>query len=433
MLIMQKNLFEMSGVTLGIASMLAFGASTQADHHESESSSLRWWKGNMHTHSHWSDGDDYPEVIAEWYKDRGYNFLVFTEHNTLASGQVWREIDKTRGGRRAYDRYVEHFGSDWVETRIQDGKEMVRLQPMDEYRTLFEEPDKFAFLPGEEISDVAKGRPIHINISNVGAVIRPQGGTSVYETIQNNINAVWAQRKELNRPVLPHLNHPNFGWAVTAEDLMKVDGENFFEVYNGHPAVRNEGDDLHASTERIWDIVLTQRLTKLNLPVMYGLATDDSHSYHETSITLSNPGRGWVMVQAKRLTPESIVNAMERGDFYSTSGVTISSIHADKSGLKIEIEGEEGVTYSTEFVGTREGFDEMSIPYTTDAGQPLPVTHKYSDEIGEVLKTVCGTSPSYTFSGDEIYVRARIVSSKKMENPYFEGETERAWVQPVVR
>ena len=112
MLSMQKILFEMSGVTLGIASMLAFGASTQADHHESESSALRWWKGNMHTHSHWSDGDDYPEVIAEWYKERGYNFLVFTEHNTLASGQVWREIDKTRGGRRAYDRYVERFGSD---------------------------------------------------------------------------------------------------------------------------------------------------------------------------------------------------------------------------------------------------------------------------------------------------------------------------------
>ncbi len=26
----------------------------------------RWWKGNLHTHSLWSDGDEYPEVITEW-------------------------------------------------------------------------------------------------------------------------------------------------------------------------------------------------------------------------------------------------------------------------------------------------------------------------------------------------------------------------------
>ena len=24
----------------------------------------RWWKGNLHTHSLWSDGDDYPETIV---------------------------------------------------------------------------------------------------------------------------------------------------------------------------------------------------------------------------------------------------------------------------------------------------------------------------------------------------------------------------------
>ena len=29
---------------------------------------LRWWKGNIHTHSLWSDGNDFPEMIADWYK-----------------------------------------------------------------------------------------------------------------------------------------------------------------------------------------------------------------------------------------------------------------------------------------------------------------------------------------------------------------------------
>ncbi|MFO0064709.1 MAG: hypothetical protein ACK523_01980, partial [Pirellulaceae bacterium] len=28
----------------------------------------RWWKGNLHTHSFWSDGNDFPEMISEWYR-----------------------------------------------------------------------------------------------------------------------------------------------------------------------------------------------------------------------------------------------------------------------------------------------------------------------------------------------------------------------------
>jgi len=36
----------------------------------------QWWKGNLHTHSLWSDGDDYPEMILDWYKTNGYHFML---------------------------------------------------------------------------------------------------------------------------------------------------------------------------------------------------------------------------------------------------------------------------------------------------------------------------------------------------------------------
>ena len=35
-----------------------------------------YWKGNLHTHSLWSDGDDFPEMIVDWYKRHGYQFLA---------------------------------------------------------------------------------------------------------------------------------------------------------------------------------------------------------------------------------------------------------------------------------------------------------------------------------------------------------------------
>ena len=40
-----------------------------------------WQKGNLHTHSFWSDGDDYPEMIMDWYKSHDYQFIALSDHN----------------------------------------------------------------------------------------------------------------------------------------------------------------------------------------------------------------------------------------------------------------------------------------------------------------------------------------------------------------
>ncbi|RYF95469.1 MAG: histidinol-phosphatase, partial [Chitinophagaceae bacterium] len=31
-----------------------------------QTTSLKWYKGNTHTHSLWSDGNDFPEMIMDW-------------------------------------------------------------------------------------------------------------------------------------------------------------------------------------------------------------------------------------------------------------------------------------------------------------------------------------------------------------------------------
>ena len=68
------------------------------------SSGLRWYKGNLHTHSHWSDGNDYLESIAVWYRDREYDFLSFTDHNVLADSEKWVDIEKTAGVVKVFDK-----------------------------------------------------------------------------------------------------------------------------------------------------------------------------------------------------------------------------------------------------------------------------------------------------------------------------------------
>lgn len=390
----------------------------------------RWWKGNLHTHTLWSDGDDYPEMVADWYKSRGYHFLALSDHNVLSVGERWFDATTGRGAGLTLAAYLRRFGEDWVEIRRENGKRLVRLKTLDEVRAMLEEPGRFLMIQSEEISDAYDGKPIHVNATNIQELIRPQGGNSVYDTMQRNVDAVLRQRERTGAPMFPHINHPNFGWAVTAEDLMRLRGEKFFEVYNGHPAVHNYGDATHSGTERMWDIVLTARLAELGLPVMYGAAVDDAHNYHDFHSGASNPGRAWVMVRAQELSAEAIVAAMERGEFYSSTGVTLRGVRVQGRYLVVEIEPEEGVEYTTTFYGTRLGYDASSTPVADADGNPLPVTRIYSQDVGKVLSVVKGTTAIYELDGDEIYVRAKVVSSKPKANPYREGETEMAWTQP---
>ena len=395
-------------------------------------SGSRWWKGNLHTHTLWSDGDDYPEMVAAWYKDQGYHFLALSDHNVTLEGSRWFSLTGTnRGTGAVLERYVERFGADWVERRVVNGTNQVRLKPLAEFRLLLEERGRFLLIPSEEVSARHLTTPIHINVTNVRDPIQAAGGSNVLDVLQNNIDLINQQRRDTGQPMVPHLNHPNFGWAITAEELMQVRGDRLFEVYNGHPQVHNEGDANHASVERMWDILLTWRLAILGLPPMFGLGVDDSHHYHTDAMTNSTPGRGWIQVRAPRLTPEAIVAALEAGDFYASSGVTLKDIRRDGSRLSIDIAAEPGVSYRTQFIGTRRGFDSRSEPVLAKSGTPLRVTHRYSDDVGRVLAEVEGANAAYEMKGDELYVRAKITSTKPKAVPTRAGETEAAWTQPV--
>ncbi|MBX3444749.1 MAG: hypothetical protein KF774_20280 [Planctomyces sp.] len=395
-----------------------------------ETAQQRWHKGNLHTHSHWSDGDDYLESIALWYRDSGYQFLVFTDHNVLPNTERWETIDKTRGGRRAFDKLLEKF-PDWVDHREHKGLHQVRLRTFDEVSQRLAVPGEFLLIQGEEISDHFDRLPIHLNAGNVREVIAPRGGDSVSEVIQNNVDFVLAERQRTGRPMMVHLNHPNFGLAVTAEDLAPIIGERFFEVYNGHPHVHNSGTEHHASTERLWDIVLTKRLAELQLPIMYGLAVDDGHNYHDMPSRESEPGRGWVMALLPELTPAAVIQALEAGRFYASSGVSLKRIDSSDRGLFVEIDPVPGETYAIEFIGTRRGYDPRSYEVLDRKGQPVRATRRYSADIGQRFSVAQGTSARYDFIGDEIYVRARVTSSAAHPNPSEVGDLKSAWVQPV--
>ncbi|CAN5859065.1 hypothetical protein BH24BAC1_BH24BAC1_19380 [soil metagenome] len=373
----------------------------------------KWYKGNTHSHSYWSDGDDFPEMIMAWYKTHGYAFVSLSDHNTLAEGEKWKQIPAHPFRQRRFQEYLEIYGKDWVTYRTDTaGLISVRLKTLEEYRPLFEEKEKFLIMQAEEISDAHAGKPIHINAIHVKELVEPQGGNSVAEVMQNNIDAVYAQRKRTGQPMFPHINHPNFRWAIKVEDMMQLKGERFFEVYNGHPHVHNYGDSTTMGMEELWDRLLIHYIRE-GQPLVYGLATDDAHHYLEYKVGLSNPGRGWIMVRATELTPAALIEALEKGDFYATSGVELSDLAFKNGRLEVLVQPEPGVAYTVQFWGASSAGGE--------------------GQAGVMLKEVKGTRANYRLRKKDLYVRAKVISSKPKENPYQEGDVETAWTQPVRR
>ncbi|HET9487305.1 MAG TPA: histidinol-phosphatase, partial [Chryseosolibacter sp.] len=238
-------------------------------------------------------------------------------------------------------------------------------------------------------------------------LVRPQGGESVTEVMQRNVDAVLKQREETGVPMFPHINHPNFHFAITAQDIIGLTGERFFEVYNGHPHVFNYGDSLRPGTEYMWDEINMAYYRK-NQPYLYGLATDDSHNYHLFGSQYSNAGRGWVMVLADSLTPASLIRAMEAGSFYSTTGVILERVDVALNALIIKVKEEPGVNYDIQFIGA--------------TGQ---------DQTTRILKQVSGPEASIELLDSYVFVRAKISSDKLKENPFKDKDYETAWTQPV--
>jgi hypothetical protein len=127
---------------------------------------------------------------------------------------------------------------------------------------------------------------------------------------------------------------------------------------------------------------------------VYGIAVDDAHHFQgEFSSDRVNPGRGWVVVKASSLEGDALMEGLEEGRFYASTGVGLEDVRVEGSKMEIRIQARGNFKYTTTFLGV--------------GGKVLGISHD--------LQAV------YQLSGSETYVRARVEDSG--------GAV--AWVQPV--
>ncbi len=187
---------------------------------------------------------------------------------------------------------------------------------------------------------------------------------------------------------IPVLCHPFWHWTFDFEDIKNVTGWKHFELCNAAPDCNSIPIPGFSPGDEMWDKLLTSG------KIVYGLATDDAHLYNVPYRPLASlGGRGFIVVKANQLKTDSLRFAIENGHFYATTGLELDeySLTEEKISVKIKIVHEHIASF--EFIGTD----------------------------GKILQHSIGTNAEYKFTGNEIYVRIRILSTTGMV----------LWTQPI--
>ena len=299
-----------------------------------------WYRGNIHTHTTESDGDAEPDKVAAWYRDHGYDFLVLSDHNHLTL------LDYGNG---------------------RDGS----LGPL--------------MIPGEEVTVRMNDNktPVHFGAIGIDRVVEPIDTGDVATTLQANIDAI------RDAGGISCINHPSWKWAFDHEPIIQTRGASLLEVFNAATDCNNYPIPIPGflSPSQIWDNVLTA-----GVPI-FGVASDDSHHYHDFSPDMDNPGRGWVMVESDGLETEAVVEAMAAGRFYSSTGAFLHELSASPDQISLKIRRKSDSIFLTRFIGAD----------------------------GKVYSEQVGREAAYRPTGDERYIRAHVTSSNGLQ----------AWTQPT--
>ena len=298
----------------------------------------RWYKGNTHTHTLNSDGDSTPDDVVRWYREHGYHFLVLTDHNFLTS--------------------------------------------IDGLNALHGADERFLVVKGEEVTSTLGEKALHVNGLDVSRKVDPASGGSVVDILQGNVDGIRAAGG------VPHINHPSFRWSITGDELRQVRNNKLFEVYNGHPQVNSLGGGGVPGLEEVWDAILSSGV------LLYGVAVDDAHTFKQPgNPNVAGPGRGWVAVRAPRLEARALLEAVERGEFYASTGVELDDLQVSEKRVHVAVKPVAWSKYRVQFIGKG----------------------------GRVLSESTEPVATYMPTGDEGYVRARVLESN--------GRT--AWIQPI--
>src|ERR1700733_7621814 len=152
------------GITTAILAMILGGSCVCV-------AAADWYQGTTHTHTLNSDGDSTPDKVARWYREHGYDFIFITDHAMITD-----------------------------------------VAPLN---ALFGGSGQFLVMAGEEVTSNSNSPELHVhaNALNPHTKIEAKIASGARDTLQMDLDAIGASGG------LAQINHPNFFWQLTADDV----------------------------------------------------------------------------------------------------------------------------------------------------------------------------------------------------------------------
>jgi len=258
-----------------------------------------FYKANLHCHTTISDGKYTPEEIKKLYKDAGYSVVAYSDHNVLIDHSDLNDKD--------------FLAITSVEIDVSDKTSDRR--PCFHLNFFAKKPDNTAH---PCFNPMYMGRRRELYGDKQKYV-----GSPDYIRDYHNINEII---EEFNKHgFLSCLNHVT--WSIQDLDEYKgIKGLFAMEIYN-HGCYTEGYDEFNAHA---YDELL-RRGNRI-----YCFATDDNHNKFPKDSPRFDSLGGFVMIQAPSLTYEAVIDALEKGNFYSSTGPSIYEMYVEEGKLHVK-------------------------------------------------------------------------------------------------
>ena len=260
----------------------------------------KFYKANLHCHTVYSDGEKTQEEIKELYRKAGYSVVAYTDHDVFVSRKELKDDDFLPLNAMEIEFYSPRTPESLKKRPCVHlcliAKEEDTLAVPLYHRTLYvkhhEEENRARMVWDENEPDFVRGWEVE-EINEAIALAKKKGFFVTY-------------------------NHPEWSYE-DATRFTRYRGLDAMEVYNSASCCLGyeECNPMHYNAMARHGVRL------------FPVAADDNHNRRADSFG------GWVQIKAEKLEYRTITTAMEKGDFYASTGPEIYELWTEDDVLHL--------------------------------------------------------------------------------------------------
>lgn len=268
----------------------------------------KFYKANLHRHTIISDGTLTPQEVKEAYLEKGFSIVAYTDHEMIVDHSDLE--DENFLPITAYELSLNSTGDLRFGTNVPTYH--LNFYAKDKHNTVlpcFNEDYIWPTNAKNYITDEMRKTKYDFKysvecVNDIIEKVTSAGFLACY-----------------NHPVWSLHSYPDY---AELKGLWGVEWCNYLSTCGGYPDTIQPIDDLLRMGKRVFPI-----------------ATDDAHS-------LNGAFGGWVMVKAEKLEYSTVMNALERGDLYSSMGPEIKELYFEDGIVHVETNEVRQIMLTTE-------------------------------------------------------------------------------------